>query len=194
MSSIIIDLETSGLPDKKRSGYGYEFYSPRLIKHYDNSRIIEIAYAIIDNKKNILKKHSSLIIPDDFKIENTEFHGITEKMCKDEGVPMELLLKELKDDIMKYNVNTIISHNVKFDLNILISECYRYLHTLGKILCKCNKFCTMENGCHIMGVRKWPRLEELYEYIFKKKIKQTHRALSDVEYCLECYIKMKESF
>jgi len=190
MSSVVIDLETSGLPERDR----YEYYSPRFTKRYDNSRVIEIAYAIIDNEMNVLKKRSSLIIPDGFKIENTEFHGITERMCKDEGVSMELLLEELKEDMIKYNVNKFISHNVKFDSNILISECYRYNKLLGNILYKCNRICTMENGCLVMGVRKWPRLEELYEYIFKKKIKQTHRALSDMEYCLECYVKMKEMF
>jgi len=194
MSSIVIDLETSGLPDKRRSGYGYEYYSPRQIEHYENSRIIEIAYAIIDNKTYILEKCDSLIIPDGFKIENTEFHGITEKMCIEDGVPIEVILNELKDNIEKYNVNNIISHNVKFDANILISECYRYNKSLAKRLYKCNKICTMENGSLFMGTRKWPKLEELYEYIFKKKIKQTHRALSDMDYCLECYVKMKESF
>lgn len=190
MTSLILDIETSGLPEIN----GYEYYSPRLTKYYDKSRIIEIAYTIIDDRTYILEKCDSLIIPDGFNINNTEFHGITDKMCKEEGMPMKLILDELKENIIKYNVNEIISHNVKFDVNILISECYRYNKSLGKILYRCNKICTMENGCIFMGVRKWPKLEELYEYIFKKKIKQKHRALSDMEYCLECYIKMKERF
>lgn len=190
MSSLILDIETTGFPERN----GYCYYSPKLVKHYDNSRIIEIAYAIIDDEMNVLIKVSSLVIPDNFEIENTEFHGITKKMCIDDGKTIELVLKELRDNVKKYNVNQIISHNVKFDFNILVSECYRYNKKLGKKLLKCNRICTMENGQIFMRKRKWPKLVELYKYIFNKEINQTHRALSDMEYCMECYIEMKKHF
>jgi DNA polymerase III epsilon subunit-like protein len=190
MISLILDIETTGIPERN----GYCYYSPKLLKYYDNSRIIEIAYVIISNEMKILEKKSSLIIPDNFEIENSKIHGITKKMCIEEGNTMENILKELRLNIKKYNVNQIISHNVKFDTNILISECYRYNKLLAKKLLKCNKICTMENGQIFMKQRKWPKLEELYKYIFKKEIKQTHRALSDMEYCMECYIEMKKQF
>ena len=190
MSSLILDIETTGFPERN----GYCYYSPKLVKYYDTSRIIEIAYAIIDTEMNVLEKTSSLVIPDNFEIENSKFHGITKKMCIDEGNTMELILNELKENIKKHNVNQIISHNVKFDFNILVSECYRYNKSLGKKLLKCNKICTMENGQIFMGKRKWPKLVELYKYIFNKEINQTHRALSDMEYCMECYIEMKKHF
>ena len=186
MNSLIFDTETSGLP--KRNGYKY--YDPKLIKYYKKSRVIEIAYNIIDDKGNILSSYSELVIPDNFEITNTRFHGITTKMCIDGGKSIDTILKKISNDIDKFNINNIISHNIEFDINILLAECYRYNSPLAKKLIDCNWYCTMLKGKEYMNVYKWPKLSELYEYLFKKKIKQEHRAKSDMEYCMKCYIEM----
>lgn len=187
MNSLILDTETSGLPIRNR----YKYYNPKLIKYYKNSRIIEIAYNIIDNNGNVLSNYNTLIIPDNFEITNSEFHGITNEMCINKGKTIEKTLMRINDDVDKYNVKNIVSHNIEFDINILLSECYRCNSLLTNKLLKCNTYCTMLNGQEYMNVYKWPKLEQLYEYLFNKKINQEHRAKSDMEYCMECYIKMK---
>ena len=186
MTSLVFDLETSGLPIRNSSKY----YHPRKFKYYDNSRVIEIAYNIIDEDGNIISEYNSLIIPEGFDITNSEFHGLTTEECKKDGKYIKNVLLHIENDMLKYGVVRVISHNIGFDLNILLSECYRCNSTLIKKLLSCKKVCTMLEGQEYMKVGKWPRLEELYKFLFKEDINQEHRAKSDVDYCTKCYIKM----
>ena len=101
------------------------------------------------------------------------------------------VLKQLEEDL-NY-VDTIVAHNLLFDYNIILSECYRLnMHTLINKLESLNKSCTMKLGRKVMGLGKYPKLSVLHEFLFQKKIVQEHRALSDVFFCLDCYIKMVE--
>jgi DNA polymerase III epsilon subunit-like protein len=192
MSTLIIDIETSGLP--KRKGYGQGNYDPKLIKYYENARIIELAYNIIDDENNILHSFDSLIIPDGFDITNTQFHGITSEECNMSGKLMTDVFEIISNDINKYNVKIIVSHNIAFDVNILLSECYRYNNLLSKKIINCKKICTMLIGQKCMNLSKWPKLTHLYKYFYGNLPKQEHRAKSDMEYCMKCYIKIKMNY
>ena len=192
---LVLDLETSGLP--KRRGFN-KYYSPKKIEYYNDSRIIELAYIIYyidyldtNNSKNI-KKYNSLIIPCGFSINNTQFHGLNDSICKTYGKNMIDVLNNLLLDISKYNISSIISHNINFDINILLSECYRNndIKLYNKIK-KHTMECTMEMGQYYMRSFKSPKLTELYKFLFNKKLEQKHRALNDAENCLECYLKFQ---
>ena len=39
---------------------------------------------------------------------------------------------------------------------------------------------------------KFPRLEELYEVLFKQQMKDAHNALADVEACAKCFFELME--
>jgi DNA polymerase III epsilon subunit-like protein len=184
---IFIDTETNGLPITK----GFDNYNhPKELRFYNNSRLIEIAYIIYDNEGNKIKEVENLVIPNGFKITNSKFHGITEANCIKNGKQIDIVLNEFMKDLN--NVDTIIAHNTLFDIHIILSECFRAKqYDLIDNIQKINKEDTMRIGKDFMKVNKYPKLTELYDYLYKTKIHQDHRALSDVIYCAKCYYKMR---
>ena len=51
----------------------------------------------------------------------------------------------------------------------------------------------MELGKIYMKSQKFPKLIELYHYLFNKSIDQEHRALTDTRICADCYYRMKQN-
>lgn len=184
---LIFDLETTGVPIQK----GFDiYYHPKLFnEYYNNARIIEIGYIICDNEGNNIYEFSSLIKPEDFSINNSHIHGITTISALENGEYIHNILNKLLIDIE--NIKLIVSHNILFDINVLLSECYRDNNQLliNNILNK--KFdCTMIRGKKYMNYYKSPRLLELYKYLFKEDIIQDHRALNDVVICKKCFFEL----
>lgn len=186
-NKMFIDTETIGLPITK----GFDnYYSPRETKYYDNSRMIEIGYILYNSKNEKIKEVSNLIKPNNFEIGNSKFHGITNEKAFKEGKNLEDVLTELNNDLL--SCDTIIAHNIGFDINIILAEAYRVKNKdLIKSIKLKKKECTMKISQQLMNVYKSPKLIETYEFLFKKKIKQDHRALSDVIICADCYYKIK---
>ena len=191
MSKILFfDTETTGLPVTK--GWG-QYFEPMFTSYYDDSRMIELAYVIYDANKQIIKSISYIIRPNGFVINNSEFHGITTDDAKEFGVDIQDVLQEFKSDLA--DTDMIVGHNINFDLHIIMSECYRTNNNdfvdLAIKLKTINKTCTMEIGKEYMKEhKKFPKLVELYRYLFNKPIEQKHRALSDTRICADCYYKM----
>lgn len=198
--NLFIDIETIGFPEKKNY---YNYYDPSKyenLQYYDNARIIEIGFMIYDDNRNNIKSYSSLLNLDNFTIKNTFIHGITDDDCNKKGKDFKEVLDELIDTIDLYD--NIISHNITFDYNILLSEIYRIIHNTSDIMYENkikeflykfinkNKKCTMEIGKVYLKTKKYPKLTELYENLFNEPIKQEHRALSDTELCRKCYYKV----
>lgn len=188
-NKIFIDTETIGLPITK----GFDnYYSPRETKYYDSSRMIEIGYIIYNSNNEKIKEVCRIIKPDNFKITNSKFHGITNEKANTDGKKLEDILIELNNNLL--SCDTIIAHNIGFDINIILAEAYRTKNTdLVKNIKEKNKECTMKIAQKLMNVYKSPKLIETYEYLFKKPIVQEHRALSDVIICADCYYKMKSN-
>lgn len=183
---MVIDVETNGFPLRR----GYDLYfDPKETAHYDTSRVVELAYAVCTYNGNIVKRYNELIIPDGFKIENSHIHGITGEDAKNNGKEMKEALEQLSSDLD--SVGTIVSHNIKFDDNIIQSECHRLgLADIADKMDKKKKECTMQIGKGYMQSDKSPKLTELYRHLFQHDVAQEHRAMSDVMICLECYFEM----
>jgi DNA polymerase III subunit epsilon len=184
---LFIDVETTGLP--KTRGF-LNYYEPEKTEYYDNSRMIEIGYIICDDDGNISKKRKRLIKPDQFIILNSYIHGITTEKANNEGVMLSESLELLRKDLI--SVSTIVAHNVLFDINILLSECYRNKnHELIKNIRNKKLVCTMNLGNNILRLNKMPKLSDLYKSLCGKDIVQKHRALYDAKICRRCYYKLK---
>lgn len=188
--TLFIDTETTGLP--KTRGWG-DYYDPSLTSYYNDSRVIELAYIIydevFDEDRTIVKTVDELIIPDGFVIQNSQFHGITMEDAMKNGKYISDVLKDFESDLE--GVTTIVAHNINFDMNLILSECYRSKNIgIVKKIESIEKICTMEIGKIFMESRKYPKLVELYSYLFNKTVEQKHRALSDTQICAECYYKM----
>lgn len=188
MYTLIFDTETTGLPLR----YGHKFAPPTDTYSYDNARLIEIAYIIVNDEKNIIKKVNHLVKYDDIiNITNYNIHGIDNMMVEKSGKTIDYVFNEFATDLK--DVNTLVAHNINFDINILLSECYRehdkYKDLINEIKYK-NKYCTMLEGKKHMKKSKWPKLKELHEFIFNTEWVQSHRALDDTETCMKCYFSM----
>ena len=198
---LVFDLETSGLPIR-RSGY-YDkminaYYDYKKNKAYDCCRIVEVGWSYIENfdKDNIdLDSVKSFVRkPTDFdKIPNSEFHGITYKKAKKEGLSLSKILNKegLKDAIE--NCDYVIAHSAIFDMYILLNELYRlkFNNTMEKLASFLNTdklVCTAELGRDICKIRsmygpgyKIPKLVELYNHYYNEYPKESHRASCDVK-------------
>ena len=186
MYKIVVDIETTGLP-VRIPGYPS---NPADIKNYENCRIVELGYYILDENNSIKNLNELIIKPSDFIIskEVTEIHGISHDYAVKKGKDIQFVLNILETLLNKYNCILFISHNVDFDKNIIISECYRlnYLSLINK-LTSMSDFCTMKDN---KLFSKWVKLSVLYQELFNKKIVVEHRALSDVKICYECYCEL----
>jgi len=184
--TLFIDTETTGLP--KTKGWG-KYYEPSLTSYYDESRVIEVAYIIYDNDKTICKSISTIIRPNGFVITNSNIHGISTDDANEYGTELMEVLKEFETDLS--DVTTIVGHNIDFDINIMLSECYRANEIgIARKLESINKKCTMRVGKAYMNSEKYPKLVELYRFLFNRIVNQKHRALSDTRICAECYYMM----
>jgi DNA polymerase III epsilon subunit-like protein len=183
---MFIDLETTGLPDRKDYN---NLYNPTDYHHYDTSRIVEIAYIITDINGNIIKEYTNLVIPYDYDILNSKIHGITMFDAISNGIELNDVFDEILKDLV--DINTIVAHNISFDENVLLAECYRHNKVvIIQEIMKKNKLCTMAMGKKYMKQNKNPKLVELYKYLFNKDVVGNHRALVDTKLCMECFFKI----
>lgn len=188
MKTITFDIETTGLPNRK----GFDlYYSPQEIYNYDSSRIIQLAYLISDENGEVQKRVSKVVLPDNFLIENSHIHGISQKRAESEGIGVKIILEQFGKDLE--GCQRLVAHNILFDFNILLSECYRYgMRSVIERLEKVEKYCTMTEGKRRMLSKKTPKLVELYAYYYpEEKWEQIHDAMDDVEKCFSCYKKME---
>ena len=189
---MVLDTETTGLP--LFSKY-HTFYNPKDFTKYDISRVIEIGYYIYNIDGDIIKKNDILIKPSGFKIENSEIHGITNENADINGVPLINALEQFYIDL--YKCDTIIAHNLKFDMNIILAECYRnqknndnnisiYSNIINK-MSSMKQICTIQLAKDKLKLEKRIKLIDLYKMIIKKDWIQKHRAEDDARICAECY-------
>lgn len=187
MKYMIYDTETTGLVPRN--------VSYKDILAFERSRIVEIAWIVVevvDGVHRIVRVQSEIMTPQGYtSIPEvcTRIHGINFESAERNGVdPSEVLCKFSKD-IEK--VDLAICHNVAFDKPLVSSELFRfgYLEESGRVASKPH-LCTMLEGKKYLGCSKFPKLSELYEFMFKCKPTQLHHALSDVLICYECYKKL----
>lgn len=186
--AIVFDTETTGLPKN--------FKSP--LNDLDNwPRCVQLAWQIFDKEGNLLKSENKIIKPDGFDIPflSTKIHGISNEIAQKEGVefvPMlKYFLKEMSACLVK------VGHNLSFDINVLGCEHYRYFPDTK------NPFedldftdtCTEQtaNLLQLTGGRgkfKFPKLGELYFFLFEEELENAHNALIDVAATARCFFQL----
>lgn len=182
--NFIFDVETTGLP-KKRGLAHYE--DPKV---FDSARLLSISWIIIHNDTPIEQSYY-IVKPEDFKIskESIAIHGITKEHAMKEGVSMTTVLEVLNKSIER--CKNIISHNIEFDVSIILSEFHRMgMKDAVETVKSKNKICTMKKGRELMGIKKFPKLAELYKHLYGEEITNAHDAQYDTLYCYKCFAKM----
>lgn len=187
---LVFDTETTGIPKRVKNKYP----NPRESKYYDGARLVEISWCIYNGSKCVVKR--SVLVKYDDPIPNSHIHGITNEMTKD-GIEFKRIAKVFANDLR--TVDTIVAHNIMFDVFVLIAELHRIgAHSVCDLLWSKQKKDTMRMGCEFLkNNRRYIKLKVLYDTLCPKNTKQLftdanpgHRALTDVEACAMCYFKI----
>lgn len=197
MKVIVYDTETTGLPKKSNT-------RPSLENETDYPHIVQLSYIIYDIETNtVIKIYDQIIsIPDDIVIsdESIKLHGITREIMREKGISiisaLETFLKEIQD------ADIIVGHNVEFDKIMVHIEMLRNAFPNIDMFTSSTKFyCTMKTTVELCAIKtnyknsvktynKFPKLVELYTYLFAKMPTKLHNSLNDVAICLQCFCKL----
>ena len=185
--NFIFDVETTGLPKytENRRQPKYED-----LEAYSTARLLSISWIITHNGTPIEQSYY-VIKPTDFTIgaESIAIHGITREHAMEVGVPMADVLKTIWDSMSR--CRTLVAHNISFDTSIVSSEFYRAgMHDELAEMREKKQVCTMRKGKELMGIKKFPKLAELYKHLYNEDITNAHDAQYDTLYCYKCFDKM----
>lgn len=184
----IFDTETSGLPKKRMANY-------KDTDAYSTCRIVSIAWVVLGTDLEQVSRGTFLVKPKDFIIPEsaTAIHGITNEEAYNNGYSMTDVVQVLRDDLLK--CTHLVAHNISFDFGVLLHECHRIKDVvLVDYLFKMTRECTMQLGKKQLGLKKMPRLAELYSALFNgKELVGAHNAVVDTDCCVECYCALKTS-
>lgn len=201
MNILFFDTETTGTPKN--------YQAP--MTDLDNwPRIIQLAWEYADHTGTVHDSQKFLIKPDGWTIPNAathgekaEFwikHGYTTEKNEAEGRPMPDVLDHFIDHL---NVcDAIVAHNFNFDYPIAGAEMIRYKRKAAPNPHRA-KICTMATTVNLCKVPfpnrgrfnsrqgyKWPKLEELYMFLFNKGFDGAHDAGNDVAACREAFFEL----
>lgn len=194
MSHIVFDLETTGLPFMKTRT---EYHDYRQLDKYSRSRVVQIAYACIDSNYNILYE-KEFKIKDVDVMDSERFHHISQRELEEKGHRFDKVIDEIMTDFE--SCDTLIAHNINFDINVLCSELFRRGFTeFAASIRKKTLICTMlrlkhhVNVCNAYGV-KYPSMLDLYRFAFggDAEIENAHNAYYDVMALVRALKRIKE--
>lgn len=191
---LYIDTETTGLPKHENTTY----------KNSDNwPYLVQVAFIIEDDNYGIISKRNIIVKPEGYiiPVSSTNIHGITTEYARKVGIDRKEVMS-LLDICMKY-ANTVIGHNISFDINVIKAEIYREIGDKAFSLKKENSVIdTMILGMDVCKIpntnyREWklhpykyPKLTELYSTLFQRTMKNAHNAMSDIQATYDCYYEL----
>ena len=184
---LIFDTETTGLPK--------DFKAP--ITNTDNwPRCVQIAWQLHDSMGKIIEHQDFLVSPDSFNIpyEAEQIHGISTALAIQEGSSIVGVLESLNNALLQ--AKFVVGHNLKFDLNIMGCEFYRYNIQSSLLDLPVLDTCTeiTANLLKLPGGKggrfKLPTLSELYQYTFQNIFSEAHNATADVEATTRCFFEL----
>ncbi|MDI1356055.1 MAG: exonuclease domain-containing protein [bacterium] len=177
---LVFDTETNGLPKNWK----------KVPDSSDNwPRLIQIAWYVFGENANFIEKRKYLIKPEGFEIQPivTELTGVTQHEALTQG-------RELKEVLLSFleaidNVDFIVAHNLQFDQNVILSECFRLNLEQTFTSEKRKLICTMKSSIDFCALAdsKFPKLSELYEKLFNDVTNIQHNAMSDAKITAKCF-------
>lgn len=194
---LIIDTETNGLPLDHNKDFHHTNNWPRLLqlswmvcKKLNTEPLISYTW----HQLFLLKRDTRNIRPFNFDLDqdSTLIHGITKDFLLEAGDELKTVLLDFLDIAAK--CDTIIGHNIDFDLNVIKCEMKRCGISETTVL-ENKSYCTMKNSkdhCEIgEPPYKYPSLSETYNHFFNKQIGIDHNSVFDAFITMKCYNKLK---
>ena len=185
MNELIIDTETTGLTN-------LSFANQRNYKKWP--RLVQLAYLLCDDDR-IIQSEKITIHPTGFEIppQATQIHGINQAHAIRHGQTIRQALMTLSAQLHK--ADTIIAHNLQFDLGILESEAMRLDL---KLSLPPKRHCTVHMGQAYLKKESeqqridFPRLGDLYQKLFGFDYGLKHDPKNDVTACWHIYKYFKK--
>lgn len=183
---LFFDTETTGLPKNWKAP----------VTDLDNwPRLVQLAYLVYDFDGNLIHSCNEIVKPNGFTIpiDASKVHGITTDIANQRGSKIEEVFELFFIHLKRAKV--IVAHNMAYDEKIIGSELIRL--GLENTLDTKEKICTMESTvdlCKIDGPYgyKWPKLEELHRFLFKRDFEGAHDALADIQATAKCFWELKK--
>jgi DNA polymerase III epsilon subunit-like protein len=119
--------------------------------------------------------------------EATAIHGITNQEACASGYAIADVVAAMRADLLA--CKCLVAHNISFDFGVVLYELYR-IRERGMInhMFGCERLCTMRLGKERLGLKKMPRLGELYAALFDGRVLEgAHNAAVDTDCCVQCF-------
>lgn len=192
MTYLFFDTETTGLP---------KFY-----KEANDScqpRICQLGAILTDKEGRVKAEINLLVKPEGYEIspELSAIHGITQEDAMKYGLSAKGVLSIF--DRLLCMAETVVAHNVKFDLFMLKIESALSGVELHVPL---NPYCTIEASKDILKIPptakmmaaniegyKSPNLQEAHEHFFNRKFEGAHDAMADVRACRDVFFAIQDA-
>lgn len=185
---LFFDTETSGLP--KDSLALDDLAQPYMVQ-----------LGLILSDKDEIHHKVNLIVKADGREMNPyaqKIHGITVERSDKVGFAPQIILNILREFLHKADL--IVSHNYSFDAKIIKIACALTGDTTThELFNNTPYFCTMKEStdiCQLPKKRgkgfKYPKLEELHEFLLNRSFENAHDALGDALAMRDCYYALIE--
>jgi DNA polymerase-3 subunit epsilon len=195
MAYIVFDTETTGIPLEYSKLSGLRFYDYDQTDKYDTSRIVSIAWVVLDENLVEVSKYYQIIQPT-FEIPQSSIniHGITQIEALTDGVPFDDMALALSNTLSEFPlIKAFVAHNIEFDMNVLKSELFRHKNEkLIDILSQKIEICTMQAGKDVVKNVRYISLATLYKACTNTNLENAHDALADTRGCAVCFRYMVE--
>lgn len=192
MPELFFDVETTGLPPRKAD--------PATFEQYNCCRVVSIAWVLRDEKTVYSQRYSVTDpgIPDE-TIGAEFIHGISREVMNTHGNKIQDVLVHFMKDVK--NSDKIVAHNLEFDKSVVSAELFRMgFSDDARRLMRFRNLCTMKSTTNLVRIKnsygsfKWPKLEELYNFLFGHVFENAHHAMCDVDALVECYYRLMENY
>ncbi len=156
--------------------------------------IVSIAWKIGEKERHYKIFQEGRPIPE----AASAIHGITTEMGNDRSAThlLSVVLDEFMIDLLE--ADKVIGHNIHFDIQIVKAEVFRLFGVESREgaaikvgLDKSKRICTMRRGTGLIS-NKWPKLSELYLFLFNEQVKDAHNALGDIRATERIHYKLLE--
>ncbi len=188
MPELFFDVETTGLPPKGAD--------PETFEQFDACRVVSIAWVLRD-EKTVYSQRYAVTDPDiPGDVVGAEFvHGISREVMDKYAKAIAVVIADFMEDVKK--ADKIVAHNLQFDKSVLSAELFRMQRKEdATLLLQFNSLCTMKSTTNLVkipnayGSFKWPKLEELHDFLFGHVFDNAHHAMCDVDALVACYYRL----
>jgi exonuclease len=193
---LAFDIETTGLAKNLNASY----------EDVENwPYIVQIGYQIISGfGQEVVKEGDYILRPKGFTIpeSSTSIHGISNSDALNNGWNRRDFYNFFVEQLR--HIHYLVVHNSDFDINVLKCELLRYTDLskdeINHLFNKLRIICTMKKSTELCKIKrseysdeyKYPSLNELYKFLFGKKIEDAHNAKNDARATVDCFIELSK--